>query len=86
MSEHDRIKGQISITAVISIAASILVTSVGGYFVQVRRTDDRIGVVDIKVADQAVRVGVLDERTKTINESLKVINEKLDKLIQNGKK
>lgn len=83
-------KGQISILGMISIGLSIIIPTIGGYFYQSRRIDDKIGAVDkevrieVKNVDNKVskdvknvddKVGAVEQRTAKLEEAVMRIKE-----------
>ena len=68
-------KGQISLTAIISIGLSILVPAIGGYFMQSRRIDDKVSVVEEKLGGIKERTAKLEEAVQTIKEDNRITRE-----------
>ena len=58
--------GQISILAMIGIGISVIIPTIGGYFYQSRKTDDKINFVEEKIGSVKERTAKLEEAVETI--------------------
>ena len=75
-------KGQISIAAMISIGLSILIPTIGGYFYQSRRTDDKVQAVDVKLGTVSERTAKLEENISYTREDIKEIKADVKSLLK----
>ena len=75
-------KGQISLTALISIGLSVLIPTIGGYFYQSRRTDDKVQAVDVKIGAVSERTVRLEANTTRTHEDIKEIKADVKLLLK----
>jgi len=68
MTNNMNNKGQINIFAVISVGITISLFTIGGYFAQNIRTDDRIRKSDTEINTSKERIATLEEAIKTIKD------------------
>lgn len=75
-------KGQITISAIIGIGLSILLPTIGGYFYQSQRTDEKINNVENRLGAVSERTAKLEEAVSTIKEDSRQVREDIKNFLK----
>ena len=77
--------GQVNILAVIGIVVSISLATIGGYFAQTVRTDEKINSTNTEVNLTKERTARLEADSITVKEDLRVIKADIKELLKRVK-
>ena len=78
-------KGQINIFAVLGIGITISLFTIGGYFAQTVRTDEKINSTNTEVNLTKERTARLEADSITVKEDLRVIKADIKELLKRVK-